>query len=377
MKKKMILSSTALVISGMLSAQVNPKATQIVKNLYGNLKEVAWDTKGVLFGQEFFNSYRWPDKNFDDPNISDVKTVTGTHPAVLGQDFQYYNVKTKAEVDRHTIAVKKAYELGCVITFDYHMDSKNHPSTLFKDSDKLLMYNIGEQNDVNGELTWLKSELDKAIALINKLNMPIVFRPFHEMNGNWFWWGSKADGGAESYKKMFQFTVNYVNARTNLVLWEWSPNYPFTEKYYPGDDYVDVVGVDMYDQGNEGYKSFDDMVTQLEQVSDFAWNNNKIPVFAEVGNRVTSPDEKPNWWSDIDKKMQSSDRAFKITWMLTWINQPWGTSGYVAHGESSEEAKKGLKNFTDSPTTLMQPDANQRNMYDKSSWTTRKTPIKK
>ncbi|WP_432221128.1 glycoside hydrolase family 26 protein [Flavobacterium sp. TMP13] len=373
MKNKILLSFTAIALSTITNSQVNPKATQKVKNLYGNLKEIAWDSKEVLFGQEFFNSYRWPENNFDDPNVSDVKTVTGQHPAVLGQDFDYYNQKTAEEVERHTKAVKRAYELGCVITFDYHMHSKNHASTLFEESDKLLMYNIGEQNDSNGEVTWLKAELDKAIKIINDLNMPIVFRPFHEMNGNWFWWGSKADGGAESYIKMYQFTVDYVNARTNNVLWEWSPNLPFTEKYYPGDKYVDVVGVDMYDQGNEGYRSFDDMVSQLEEMSDFSLKHDKIPVFSEVGNRITSPDQKPNWWSDIDEKIQASDRAFKIAWMLTWINQPWGNPPYVAHGASSEEAKKGLNNFVNSSTILMQPEAAKRNMYDQSKWTTAKS----
>ena len=368
MKNKIILSCTALVLSGILNAQVNPNATQKVKNLYGNLKEVAWDTKGILFGQEFFNSFRWID-NSDDPNVSDIKTVTGKHPAVLGQDFEYYNTKPQAEVDRHTKAVKRAYELGCVITFDYHMASKNHTGTSYQTADQYLMYNIGEQNDTWGELSWLKTQLDKAITIINALDMPIVFRPFHEMNGGWFWWGKNAYGGATSYKKMYQFTVNYVSARTNNVLFEWSPNYPFDTNYYPGDAYVDVVGVDMYDQGNPGYATFDQMVTQLEQVSDFSWNHNKIPVFSEIGNRVTSPDQYPNWWFDVNTKLQASNRSFKIAWMLTWINQSWGNPPYVAYSGSSAAAKTGLTNFTNMSTTLMQADAASRDMYDASSWT--------
>lgn len=73
--------------------------------------------------------------------------------------------------------------------------------------------------------------------------------------------------------------MNYVNARTNNVLWEWSPNIPFNDDYYPGDNYVDIDVVDMYDQGNDCYNSFDDdMVVQLEQVSDFASQHDKILV---------------------------------------------------------------------------------------------------
>ncbi len=374
MKNKIIASFAAIALSGIMSAQVNPNATQKVKNLYGNLKEVAWDSKGILFGQEFFNSFRWTD-NSDDPNVSDVKTVTGKHPAVLGQDFEYYNTKPQPEVDRHTTAVKRAYELGCVVTFDYHMASKYHTGTVYQTGgDQYLMYNIGEQKDDYGEVTWLNSQLDKAITIINSLDMPIVFRPWHEMNGNWFWWGSKAYGGATSYKKMYQYTVNYVNARTNNVLWEWSPNSPFDSSYYPGDNYVDVVGVDMYDQGNPGYSTFDAMVTQLEQVSDFSWNHNKIPVFAEVGNRIFSaPDQYPDWFFDINTKLQASNRGFKIAWMLTWINQSWGNPPYVPHSGSTANSKAGFNKFTNMSTTLMQTDAATRDMYDTSLWTTKST----
>jgi len=120
MKTRLILGGVVLLCMG-LSAQIDPGATQTVKYLYGNLKEVAFDTKGILFGQEFFNSYSWYGGNHEDENRSDCKDVTGVHPAVLGQDFHYYLYKSSDEKRKHKEAALKAYQLGCVVTFDFHM----------------------------------------------------------------------------------------------------------------------------------------------------------------------------------------------------------------------------------------------------------------
>jgi len=371
MKKKMFTMLSAIFIAGGLNAQIDINATQTVKNLYGNLKEVAWDTKGILFGQEFFNSLSWPNNIHEDENFSDIKSVTGKHPAVLGQDFLFYLTKSSDERRKHKEAALKAYNLGCVIEFCNHLNSKNHSGYLYETSDKYLMFNIGNQTDTYGEFTWFKGELDKMVSVINELNIPIVVRPFHEMNGNWFWWGSNAYGGAVAYKKMYQFTVDYIKARTNNVLFSWAPNYPFDITYYPGNTYVDIVGLDLYDPGEINRPSFSTMVSQLEAVSDFAWNNNKVPVFAETGNRVSNPNNYPWWWYNVNQNIQGSNRAFKVAWMLTWINMDWGNPPYVAHNGSSTDAKIGLNDFVNMSTILMQPDAATRNMYNSSTRTSK------
>jgi len=366
MKTRLILGGVVLLCMG-LSAQIDPGATQTVKYLYGNLKEVAFDTKGILFGQEFFNSYSWYGGNHEDENRSDCKDVTGVHPAVLGQDFHYYLYKSSDEKRKHKEAALKAYQLGCVVTFDFHMKSRYHDGYDYQSSDRYLMYNIGNNNDAYGEVTWFKQQLDQVISIINnELQIPIVLRLFHEMNGNWFWWGTQAYGGSTAYINFYRFAVNYIKDRTNYVLFAWSPNYPWTTAYYPGNSYVDVVGIDMYDIGTSSGPSMSTMVDQLTAVSDFAWNNGKVPIFAETGNRVNSPDSWPWWWYNIFDQIQNSNRAWKIAWMLTWINTNWGNVPYVAHSGSSADAKRGLQDFQNMANTLFQPEAANRNMYDYS-----------
>ena len=374
MKKKILLSFFGiLAISGQFSAQIDAGATTQTKNLYKNLKDIAWGGKEILFGQEFYNSFSFAIDDQNNPDFSDYKDVTGDHPALLGQDFHYYITKGPAERSRHKKAAEFIYKKGGVITFDFHMYSKYHKSFTYEDSDKNLMYNISEGIDDQQEVSWFNNQLQDAVSILNELKIPVVLRLFHEMNGSWFWWGNKAEGGKEAYIKMYQYAVNYIKARTDYALFAWSPNYPFDSgkfpgnDYYPGDDFVDVVGVDYYDAGSSKGNSFVTLVKDVTAVSDFSLKHNKIPVLAETGNRFDSPNNNPNWWIEVNQHLQESNRAFKIAYILTWINKPWGggetKQPYVAYSGSSAETKEGLIKFASMPTIYNLKDVEKLKMY--------------
>ncbi|MEN9907254.1 MAG: hypothetical protein RLZZ540_395 [Bacteroidota bacterium] len=374
MKPKLLLSLfIVLFITGEVGAQIDGGATTQTKNLYHNLKDIAWNGKEILFGQEFYNSYSFAIDDQKNPDCSDYKDVTGDHPALLGQDFHYYITKGSVERARHKKAAQFIYKKGGVLTFDFHMYSKYHEAFVYEESDKYLMYNIAEGINDKQEVTWFNNQLQDAVDIINELKIPVVVRLFHEMNGNWFWWGTKAEGGKESYIKLYQYAVNYIKARTDYALFAWSPNYRFDSgnypgtNYYPGDDFVDVVGVDFYDAGSSKGKSFETLVQEVTAVSDFSLQHNKIPVLAEIGNRFDGPDDKPNWWMEVNQHLQESERGFKIAYILTWINKPWGggetKQPYVAYSGSTAEAKKGLITFKSMPTIYNLKDAKKLQMY--------------
>lgn len=368
--KKAFIHLILLVIAFKLNAQIDLNAYQNVKNLYGNLKEVSNSSK-FLFGQEFFNSYSWNGGNHENETISDCYEVTGKHPAVLGQDFLYYIYKDTTEKRKHLEAAKKAYKYGCVITFDFHMPGMYGKSYEYSSADKYLMYKIG--NNSYNEVTWFKKELQKVVNIINnELQMPVVLRLFHEMNGDWFWWGTKAYGGSTSYKKMFQLAVNYIKDRTNYVLLAWSPNYTWTTTYYPGNSYVDIIGLDLYDQGTTYLKpSLSTMVNQLSLMTDYAKLNNKVPVFSETGNRIGSADKYPDWWLNVYNSIQANVKAKRIAWMLTWINVQWPNSTstqvpFTPHKNSTTLAKSKFYSFINQSNLMMYTDAKLHNMYDES-----------
>jgi mannan endo-1,4-beta-mannosidase len=331
-------------------AQIDTDATRKTKALYGNLK-IIQNSNAFLFGQEFFNSFRFSSgAAHGEENYSDSKAITGSHPAVLGSDFHYYLEKDATERGYHTDAVKWAYQQGYVVTFDWHISARGTSSYQFAGSPANLVSNI--VNNVNGDRTWLYNELDKIIKIINEdlvVNgdtIPIVFRPWHEMNGGWFWWGSS--GATETnYKALYALTVDYMKPRTRSVLFCWSPNTPFMLSRYPGDEYVDVVGIDAYEV------TVSSLRTQVGQVVDYAQAHNKVAVFSETGDRNSDATAGLYWKNVVLPGIieDPTGKASKIAWVLTWINASW-SEPYVPHSGSSQTVQQSFKSFKNSEAVV-------------------------
>ncbi|CAD5282412.1 MULTISPECIES: glycosyl hydrolase [unclassified Imperialibacter] len=335
--------------------QVDPDASDKTFYLYDNLRRVQASNQ-FLFGQEFFNSFSYASGSADgDKESSDSKDVTGTHPAVLGSDFHYYLEKSEGERRYHTEAVKWAYQQGYVITYDWHLSARGTSSYEYKDDVKDLVSNIVD--DLNGDRDWYLGELDKVIDIINNElvvdgeNIPIVFRPLHEMNGGWFWWGSKATT-PQTYKTLYRLTQQYIEERTNTVLFAWSPNNPVDFNYYPGDDYVDIVGVDAYEVSVSGLRNI------LAPIVDYSFASGKVAVFTETGNRTnggaSNGDDAARYWLDTILPAITGDptgRSQNIAWVLTWINAAWSFP-YVPYANSSDAAKASFIAFQSSSAAI-------------------------
>lgn len=338
--------------TGTSSAQVNAGASEKTKILYNNLKIIQASDQ-FLFGQEFFNSFRFSSGSaHGEKEYSDSKAVTGSHPAVLGSDFHYYLEKSATERSYHTEAVKWAFQQGYVITFDWHISGRGTTTYEYNAETKDLVNNI--VNNLNGDRDWLYEQFDKVIDIINNdlvvggERIPIVFRPWHEMTGGWFWWGSSATTTA-NYKELFKLTVDYFNARTTSVLFCWSPNSPVRNlNYYPGDGYVDILGVDAYEITNTAIRA------DLNFLVSHAQGNDKVVVFSETGNRTSDGNAAAMYWKDtvLPAIMEDpSGKSRRIAWVLTWINASWSYP-YVPHGTSSASAKQSFIDFKNSPHVL-------------------------
>jgi mannan endo-1,4-beta-mannosidase len=334
------------------NAQINAAATDQTRILYNNLR-IIQKSDQFLFGQEFFNSFRFNSGSaHGDKEYSDSKAVTGSHPAVLGSDFHYYLDKSATERNYHTEAVKWAYQQGYVITFDWHISGRGTTTYEYTAGSENLVNNI--INGLNGDREWLYEQFDKVIDIINNdlvvdgEKIPIVFRPWHEMTGGWFWWGSSATS-TTSYKELFRLTVEYFNARTNSVLFCWSPNSPVRNlNYYPGDDYVDVLGVDAYEVRSPDIRADLDFLVTHAQI------NNKVVALTETGNRTNDGNAAAAYWKStvLPAIMEDpSGKSKQIAWVLTWINSSWSFA-YVPHASSSSAAKQSFIDFKNSPSVL-------------------------
>lgn len=341
-----------LTVHAALIGQVNLNASEKTRILYNNLK-IIQQSDQFLFGQEFFNSFRYSSGGaHGDEEYSDSKAVTGAHPAVLGSDFHYYLDKSETERGYHTDAVKWAYKQGYVITFDWHISGRGTTTYEYREETKNLVNNI--VNDLNGDRAWLYEQFDKVIDIINNdlvvdnERIPIVFRPWHEMNGGWFWWGSRSTTPA-NYQALYKLTVEYFKARTTSVLFCWSPNSPATnENHFPGKEYVDIVGLDAYEVNSSSLRS------NLGFLTDLAKSNDLVAVFSETGNRTDDGHNAATYWNDVVLPAIMGDptgKSKRIAWVLTWINASWSYP-YVPHNGSPSTARQSFTTFRNSTNVL-------------------------
>ncbi|MCR4586689.1 MAG: glycoside hydrolase family 26 protein [Lachnospiraceae bacterium] len=164
------------------------------------------------------------------------------------------------------------------------------------DASKVLEEGSAERKAFYHDMDVIAAELKR----FKDENIPILWRPFHESDGTWFWWGAKgAVIAMKLYRLMFDYYVN--EKRLDNLLWVW--NCPLKEAY-PGDEYVDVISMDVY---LEKYEDTD-YREQYERLKE-ATGGNKVMALAEVG---IMPD------INILEKSRIP-WAYYMTWSKEWI----------------------------------------------------------
>lgn len=273
----------------------------------------------------------------DDINQSDCKDITGYHPAFIESDFMWYDSNNFRSYDLEAMILH--HEEGGVIGYGWH----------FRDEDGSF-YSSGNNNslvsdivaDRDGKREWFYGQIDtlalpELISLKN-LDIPVIIRPFHEMNGDWFWWGAK---NGNDYIKLYQLFADYLRVTKELdnLLFAWSPNIPFDVSYYPGDSYVDIVGLDIYEP-TSSYLS-----NQLAELTSFANQRGKISAVTETGNRDYSGilSDKDFWTAEVLEGVLP--HISSISYIMSWYNANWGGSviQYTPHSDIDDSTV--LSNF--------------------------------
>jgi len=342
---------------------IDETITPEVQNLLTNLVSLTLSDQ-FIFGQEFPLTFKLNGVSYD-LNTSDCKDVTGDLPGVFGIDPHYMLYKGQGQRELHINESKLAYENGSIVTFDFHQRSRSDGEIYFDrittDTDRSLVYDI--VNDLNGARDWYLSEIDQILEIINiDLDFPIIFRPLHEMNGNWFWWGTKTSNHTPSlYIDLFRLTVDYMKERTDNVLYAWSPNWEIEESYYPGDNYVDVVGIDFYGASKSN------LGQNLRNLTTFSEQHNKVSAFTETGDQGyinTNPDF---WTDDILSVIESAGTDIRLAWVLGWFNAPWDNGQenlFIPNNESPQIAKDDFIEFKNNHNVLFQRDIETMSVYD-------------
>lgn len=368
---KSIRSSLLLrvVLAGVptaLHAQADIRATAETHALFENLRTIG--QHGFIFGAQNTTSVgRGWTSNAAKPLKSDVQKSTGDFPGVFGFDFNKWDFDRSRNWMLDLDQVKEIYRRGGIVTFSWHM---NNPITGKSSKDKTgrALKEIlpgGKRNALFN--SWLdKVALFADAARVDGKAIPIIFRPFHENTGDWFWWGSQ--NAPEDFIAAFRYVVTYLREEkyVHSFLYAYSPAKPTSVEHYlatyPGDAFVDILGFDCYmtETRPESLKPY------VAIVSGLAQEKRKIAAITETGCRKGVQNSSDTQWftNNLLTPLREMPPEAGIAYCLTWQNQD---SGYWVPLPGDPTHADFLKFYHD-PLTLFLSDL--PNLYRSQSAST-------
>lgn len=255
---------------------VNENATENTKRVFSYMCDI--------YGTDFLSGQYCDMGQFGHENACIWKATGGKYPAVLGLDFIEYSPSRAANgsTSKATEYAKEFWENGGIVTFCWHW---NVPEKYLTDIWWNGFYKEGTNIDLdaimNGEdeegMELLISDMDaiaEQLKILQEADVPVLWRPLHEASGGWFWWG---DCEPESYIKLYQMMYErYTDYHgLNNLIWVWNGQ---DGDWYPGDEYVDIIGEDIY----PGERVYTSQMNRYMKALDYT-ETNKMIVLSENG----------------------------------------------------------------------------------------------
>ena len=386
MKKYVIWAVTGLIVAG-CSSEKNKASDPLgdsgrtirTETLLDNLKALG-DSTVYLFGQHDATVYGigWEAEYDNDSTVhqrSDVKSVCGDHPAVLSFDLGHLELGDAKNLDGVPFdRIKKEaiahFDRGGLVTMSWHPDNPvSGGSSWVADSLKDVEAHTVEAVLKGGQQHELFLEwIDRVADFLNSLEtpygvkVPVLFRPWHEHTGSWFWWGQEYCT-AEQYKALWQLTVKRLKEqRVVNVLYAYSPGTEADgdeEKYlerYPGDEVIDLLGLDCYCWAPEGdsvqirqYATTLDK--SLEMVCRVARKHDKVVALTETGYECL---KSVDWWT---RTLAPLLERHALSYVLVWRNAHNRPNHFFGPYPGQQSASDFVRFYND-PHTLFLKDVN-------------------
>ena len=270
----------------------NKNADETTKEIFEYVKSVY--KSGIITGQQ---ESTWMDDGNTEYEMQYIEKASGKLPAMRGLDFM--NDDFDGVVERS----KDWWNKGGLVTICWHC------SCYFTESWDACMNSevsnwdswFDEKSDDYADMLRGMDKAAKALKELQDAGVTVLWRPFHEFDGAWFWWGK---GGPENFKKlwktMYDRYTNYWGLNNLIWVLGYSHNGDNMKAWYPGDEYVDIAGADSYDGG-----SCADLYKKVVKVV----GENKPVVFHECGSNPTV--------SQLEK--DGAKWAWFMTWHTEWL----------------------------------------------------------
>ena len=301
------------VSSTLVTSNPSPEAVRLYaflkenfggKTISGAMANVSWNT----------NEAEW------------VRQHTGKYPALNGFDYiHHYASSPSGWIDYGNTQVVENWwnNNGLVIicwhwnvpetqgssTYAFYKPGSGTPSTTF-DITKAVQDGTYENNTVKADLNTIAGYL----LLLKEKNIPVLWRPLHEAAGGWFWWGAK---GAEPLKALWKLMFDTFEAKgLNNLIWVWTAE-PNDAAWYPGDDYVDIVGRDIYNK-----------TAAVEMASEYVTLKNRFP------NKIVTLSECGN----VANLQEQTAQGARWSWFMPWYDyNRTNTPGNAAFNDTAHE----------------------------------------
>ncbi|MDR0510074.1 MAG: glycoside hydrolase family 26 protein [Rikenellaceae bacterium] len=352
---------------------VDTSATYSTKSLYASLHKIASGGRFLFGGQDVtLSGYGWQD---GDGARSDFETVSGRRAAFFSWDFMNIarpdDVPFRKESDRIRRLALGAFFDGGVNSFCWHF---MNPVTggSFYDTTVRVVERILPGGTHHAGFTAMLDKIaayNRTLVDRNGEQTPVIFRPWHEMDGNWFWWGRR-HCSAEEFKQLYRFTVSYLRDRCGVhnFLYAFSPDcgYNSIEEYlerYPGDEWVDIIATDNYHDFRFEEPDREKAHRKLKIISDYARSMGKVAALSETGQNGL---DDPLWFTGRLLKAIKGypDEPVELAYAALWRNSVHGFwSPYPGH-----PAEADFCCFTAEPHVIMGPPDGCPDKYYRMDW---------
>ncbi len=375
LKSAMVMTSCA-ALAGCCGSQLNPALDKGANELVKKLADAASSGKFYYAHQDalvYGHTWKVEDAANDSLLRSDVNTVSGNHPGMVGFDLGGIELGSAANLDgvdfnlMRRAAVKHS-ESGGIVTFSWHARNPITGGDSWDiNSDKAVESVL--EGGINHEnfILWLSRAADFIASLKDSEGntVPVIFRPWHENIGSWFWWGGNLCT-PEQYKALYAMTRDYMAGERGLknIVWAYSPNSEIDSTQYfsryPGDDYVEILGVDHYAyiDRSESEKTEDEYMAaanthymeRLEQdlkyMQAYATEHGKLVAVSETGFESIP---YTRWWTEV---LLHTVEKYPVAYVLTWRNAWDKPEHYYAPYDGSADADN-FREFSNNPKVLM------------------------
>lgn len=323
-----IAAGTALLATACAGPEhrpADPQATQATCALYQRLFELR--DRGIMLGHQ--DALAYGHQRYE-PGFSDVYDMTGDYPAVVGWEIGHVELGAPYSLDsirfddmRRGIAATAAR--GGVSTISWHGDNILTGGSTWDCSRNDVVASVlpgGTHHDA------YLAQLDRVADFLLSLRdarqepIPVVLRLYHEHTRSWFWWGADF-ATPDQYKELWRMTVAHLRDTRGVhnVLYAYSPTEVEDEaaylERYPGDEWVDVVGFDLYHFGSDEaatQRYMQAMRHNLGIVTAYADRSGKLPIMAETGMEGMAAQDY------LTRIVAPVIEPYNIAWVLFWRN---------------------------------------------------------